>query len=395
MRYAPVTQRLAGLGGAKWQVHARARAMKHAGEAVIELTIGEPDVATPPELIAVATRAMEDGRTGYSNGHGEPGLLRALAARYTARRGRHFGPENLMTFPGTQTTLYAVLNALLGEGDEVLLGDPLYATYEGLVASTGAALVRVPLRPEHGFRMQAADVAARITPQSRVLFLNTPHNPTGAVLRREEIAALGRLAVEHDLWIVSDEVYEELVFDNVPFASPLDLPELAGRVIGASSISKSHAAPGFRSGWCVGPAEFIERLLPLSETMLFGSQPFIADMTAVAVAEPSQVAAGMRARFAARAAMIAARLDGVAGLRVHRPEAGMFALIDVRATGMSGEDFALALLEAAKVAVMPGESFGEGLGGWLRVSLTQPDELVAAACARIAEFAASRQEALA
>jgi arginine:pyruvate transaminase len=129
--------------------------------------------------------------------------------------------------------------------------------------------------------------------------------------------------------------------------------------------------------------------------MLFGSQPFIADMTAVAVAEPSQVAAGMRARFAARAAMIAARLDGVAGLRVHRPEAGMFALIDVRATGMSGEDFALALLEAAKVAVMPGESFGEGLGGWLRVSLTQPDELVAAACARIAEFAASRQEALA
>lgn len=395
MRYAPVTERLAHLGGAKWQVHARARAMKHAGEAVIELTIGEPDVATPPELIAVATRAMEDGRTGYSNGHGEPGLLRALAARYTARRGRPFGPENLMTFPGTQTTLYAVLNALLGEGDEVLLGDPLYATYEGLVASTGAALVRVPLRPEHGFRMQVADVAARITPKSRVLFLNTPHNPTGAVLRRDEIAALGRLAVEHDLWIVSDEVYEELVFDNVPFASPLDLPELADRVIGASSISKSHAAPGFRSGWCVGPAEFIQRLLPLSETMLFGSQPFIADMTTVAVSEPSEVAAGMRARFAARAAMIAARLDGVAGLRVHRPEAGMFALIDVRATGMTGEAFALALLEAKKVAVMPGESFGEGLGGWLRVSLTQPDDLVAAACARIAEFAAARQEALA
>lgn len=391
MRYAPVTERLAGLGGAKWQVHARARQMARAGEAVIELTIGEPDVATPAELIEVAARAMEDGRTGYSNGHGEPGLLRALAARYSARRGRPFGPDNIMTFPGTQTTLYAVLNALVSVGDEVLLGDPLYATYEGLVASTGASLVRVPLRPERGFRMDPADVAARITPRSRVLFLNTPHNPTGAVLRRDEIAALGRLAVEHDLWIVSDEVYEELVFDNVAFASPLDLPEIADRVIAASSVSKSHAAPGFRSGWCVGPEEFVAHLLPLSETMLFGSQPFIADMTAVAVAEPSAVAAGMRERFARRAGLVAGRLNGVAGLKVHRPEAGMFALIDVRSTGMSGEGFAMALLEECKVAVMPGESFGQALGGWLRVSLTQPDDRIALACERIADFAATRQ----
>jgi arginine:pyruvate transaminase len=388
MRYAPVTERLAGLGGAKWQVHAKARAMKHAGEQVIELTIGEPDVATPPELIEAAARAMEDGRTGYSNGHGEAGLLRALAARYSARRGRRFTPDNILTLPGTQTTLYAVLNALVTAGDEVLLGDPLYATYEGLVASTGATLVRVPLRPENGFRMTVADVAARITPRSRVLFLNTPHNPTGAVLRRDEIAALGELARQHDLWILSDEVYEELVFDTVPFASPLDFPELAERSIAACSISKSHAAPGFRAGWCVGPAEFIQRLLPLSETMLFGSQPFIADMTAVAVAEPSPVAAGMRERFARRAGLIADRLHDVAGLRVHRPEAGMFALIDVRATGMSGEDFALALLEQQKVAVMPGESFGEALKGWLRVSLTQPDEMIALACDRIAAFAA-------
>ena len=391
MRYAPVTERLAGLGGAKWQVHAKARAMKHAGEQVIELTIGEPDVATPPELIEAAARAMEDGRTGYSNGHGEAGLLRALAARYSARRGRRFTPDNILTLPGTQTTLYAVLNALVTAGDEVLLGDPLYATYEGLVASTGATLVRVPLRPENGFRMTVADVAARITPRSRVLFLNTPHNPTGAVLRRDEIAALGELARQHDLWILSDEVYEELVFDTVPFASPLDFPELAERSIAACSISKSHAAPGFRAGWCVGPAEFIQRLLPLSETMLFGSQPFIADMTAVAVAEPSAVAAGMRERFARRAGLVAGRLNGVAGLKVHRPEAGMFALIDVRSTGMSGEGFAMALLEECKVAVMPGESFGQALGGWLRVSLTQPDDRIALACERIADFAATRQ----
>ena len=388
MRYAGVTDRLAGLGGSKWEIHALARAMKAEGRQVLELTIGEPDVPTPPELVAVAARSMEDGRTGYSNGRGEPGLVRALAARYAARRGRPIAPDQVMCFPGTQTTLYAVLMAMAGPGDEVLVADPAYATYEGLIAATGAQAVPVPLRPERGFRLDAADVAARITPRSRVLFLNTPHNPTGAVLRADDIAALGEVARAHDLWILSDEVYEEMVFPGVDFVSPLDLAGLAERTVVASSISKSHAAPGFRSGWCVGPAAFCARLLPLSETMLFGNQPFIADMTAAAVSEPSPVAAGMAARFQARAGLIADRLQGVAGLTVHRPEAGMFALVDVRAVCPSGDAFARRLLAERGVAVMPGESFGSTLAGWLRLSLTQPDGVIAAACDRIAAQAA-------
>jgi arginine:pyruvate transaminase len=236
--------------------------------------------------------------------------------------------------------------------------------------------------------MRAEDVEARITPQSRVLFLNSPHNPTGSVLTAKDLAELGEAARAHDLWILSDEVYEDLVFPGVTFASPMDLPELADRVIAASSISKSHAAPGFRSGWCAGPAEFINRALPLAETMLFGNQPFLADATAAALAKPSPVAAAMAARFQARAQMLAGALDGVAGLRVHLPDAGMFALLDVRATGLGGEAFALALLEAEGVAVMPGESFGAELSGWLRVSLTRPDAEIAEAGRRIARFAA-------
>jgi arginine:pyruvate transaminase len=389
MRYASVTERLSGLGGAKWALHYRARAMKAAGEDVIEFTIGEPDVPTPPRLIEAASRAMAAGRTGYSNGRGEPGVVGALAARYTARRRRKITADQVMCLPGTQTVLYAVLRAMAEGGDEVLVGDPMYATYEGLIAQTGARMVPVPLRPDHGFRMQAADVAARITPKSRVLFLNTPQNPAGAVLRTDEIRALGALARAHDLWILCDEVYEDLVFPGVTFTSPLDLPELADRVVVASSISKSHAAPGFRSGWCVGPAEFCQRLLPLSETMLFGSQPFIADLTELAVSEPSPVAAGMVERFSRRAALIADMLDGQNGLRVHRPEAGMFALIDVRATGLSGEAFASSLLDRQKVAVMPGESFGAGLSGWLRLSLTQADDRTVEAANRIAAHAAA------
>jgi len=389
MRYASVTDRLAGLAGAKWSLHARARALKAAGEPIIELTIGEPDVPTPTRYIEAAAQAMAAGRTGYSNGRGEPGLVAALAARYSARRGRPILPDQVMCLPGTQTVLYAVLRTLAEAGDEVLLGDPMYATYEGLIAQTGARMVPVPLRPETGFRMQAADVAARLTPRSRVLFLNTPHNPTGAVLRPEDIRALGDLARAHDLWILSDEVYEDLMFPGRTFTSPLDLPDLADRVVVASSISKSHAAPGFRSGWCVGPAQFCERMLPLSETMLFGSQPFIADLTELAVSEPSPVAAGMAERFSRRAGIIAKALDGVGGLRVHRPEAGMFALIDVRATGLSGTEFAAGLLDQRKVAVMPGESFGAGLSGWLRLSLTQPDDVILEATSRIAAHAAS------
>ena len=392
MRYAAVTERLAGLGGAKWAVHALAREMKAAGitfggRPIIELTIGEPDVATPPELMAIAAKSMLAGRTGYSNGRGEPGLLRALAARYTARRGREILPSQIMCFPGTQTTLYAVLMALLDPGDEVLAGDPMYATYEGLIAATGARMVPVPLLANAGFRIRAEDIAERITSRTRVIFLNSPHNPTGAVLTQDDFAAIGALARAHDLWILCDEVYEDLVFDGARFASPLAQADLAERVIVASSISKSHAAPGFRSGWCVGPAAFITRLLPLSETMLFGNQPFIADMTAEAIAKESPVAAGMAERFARRADLVLARLDGVAGMRVHRPDAGMFALLDVGAVTADGEAFAMALLKQAGVAVMPGASFGVALRSWLRLSLTQPDEALEEACRRIAEFA--------
>lgn len=393
MRFAPVTDRLAGLGGTKWAVHARARALKAAGRPIIELTIGEPDVTTPPALLQAAADAMMAGRMGYSNGQGEPALVQALAARYSARRGRVISPDQVMAFPGTQTVLYAVMQTLLGPGDEVLVGDPMYATYEGIIAATGATMVPVPLRPEAGFRMQAAEVVARITPRTRVLFLNTPHNPTGAVLTAADLAALGAVARAHDLWIVCDEVYEEMVFDGVPFASPLSDPALAERVVVCASISKSHAAPGFRSGWCVGPEAFCDRALPLSETMLFGNQPFIADATALAVSSPSPVAAGMVMRFSRRAGVLADGLAGANGLHVHKPEAGMFALIDARETGMSGEAFAMALLDTADVAVMPGESFGQALAGWVRVSLTQPDDLIAEAARRIARFAQTRMAA--
>ncbi|WEZ84512.1 pyridoxal phosphate-dependent aminotransferase [Rhizobium sp. 32-5/1] len=385
MRYASITDRLADLGSGKWALHIRAREMKAKGADIIELTIGEPDLPPDPSLIAECQRAMNAGRYRYSNGRGETPVVEALTAKY-ARRRAGVTAENVMCFPGTQTALFAVMLGLVEAGDGVLTGDPLYATYEGVIQSTGAHRLTVPLRPEHGFHMQAADLEKAITPDCRVLLLNTPHNPTGAVLTTDEIAAIGEVCCRHDLWIVCDEVYEELVFAGT-FASPFDNPGLADRTIVVSSISKSHAAPGFRSGWAIGPAEFAHRLLPISETMLFGVQPFIADMTAYALTHPIETSALMRASYQARSNRITAALTGASGIVPLPPEAGMFILLDVSGTGMSGEAFAWLLLEEMGVAVMPGASFGDEALSYVRMSLTVPEAAIDEACRRIRALA--------
>lgn len=386
MRLTAITERLAGLGGGKWETHLKARAMVEAGADLVEMTIGEPDVPTPQELCGAAALALQSGRTGYSNGRGEAGLCAALAESYTKSRGRQFSPENILCFPGTQTALYTVMQGVADAGAEVLVGDPMYATYEGVIRASGAEPVPVPLCPESGFRLQAEDIAARITPRSRAILLTTPHNPTGAVLTAEDVRKIGELAIKHDLWIISDEVYEHLVFEGAEFVSPLSDPDLVDRVIAVSSISKSHAAPGFRSGWCVGPAAFCTALLPVSETMLFGNQPFIADMTEKAVRDGSSVAAGMASRFAARAGVLERRLHSETPLTVHQPDAGMFALVNVSGIGMDGDTYAWDLLEHG-VSVMPGSAFGESLTDWVRVALTIGDTRFATALDRIVAHA--------
>jgi arginine:pyruvate transaminase len=391
MKTTDVTARLASLGGAKWDLHLAARDRVAAGADIVEMTIGEPDVPVPEELMQQAIASMQAGRTGYSDGRGEINLRRALAARYTATRGRQFEPDNFLCFPGTQTALFAAMIGVAQQGDEVLVGDPMYATYEGVVAASGAALVPVPLTPEYGFRMQAADVAARITARTRALLLTSPHNPTGAILDRAELIALCELAKEHDFWIISDEVYEQLVFDGAEFTSPLSLPDYADRVIAVSSISKSHAAPGFRSGWCVGSKAFCDALLPYSETMLFGNQPFIADMTELALQRDSAVAEGMRTRFNRRAQILADRVQAETALQVHRPEAGMFAMINVAATGLSGDAYAWDLLDQG-VAVMPGSAFSDSLTSWVRVALTIDDTKFDLALNRIISHAQAKTQ---
>jgi arginine:pyruvate transaminase len=390
MRVSSILDRVAGLGSDKWRVHVRARQMMAQGQGVILLTIGEPDQATPDELVEATYRALKAGRTGYSNGRGESAVLKALAARYSARTGRHIGSDQFIWVPGTQTALYLLMTALVESGDEVLVADPCYATYQGLVRATGAVMVPVAMRESNGLRLRAEDLARAVTPATRLIFLNSPHNPTGAVLTRDDIRAIGEVARAHDLWILSDEVYESLIYDGPnapPFASPFDEEDLADRTVVASSLSKSHAAPGFRAGWCLGSPAFIDRLLPLAETMLFGAQPFIADMAAEALSREFAITAQMRDSYAIRARLVASLLAGVPGLRVHPPQAGMFVMLSVDGLGLDGEAFATRLLEEEHVAVMPGAAFGQAAAGMVRLSVTVPDATLAQGCQRLAALA--------
>lgn len=385
--FSPRTQSLASLGGAKWAFYFKAKQRMAAGEDIISLTIGEPEVPPQPELAAALKASLDSGRVGYTNGTGVEAYREVLARRYAKRTGRDISMGQVLVTEGTQNALFVAMQTVAGPGDEVLVTDPLYATYEGVVRASGATPAYVDLRPEMKFHLQAADLAAKVTPKTKAILLNSPQNPTGAVLSAEEIAAIGAVAKAHDLWIISDEVYEELVFDGVTFASAFDQADLADRTIALSSLSKSHAAAGYRAGWLVSSLDFVKAATPIAETSVFGSPPFIQDAAAAVVGlGPSQVAKTMRTNYARRARRMAEALEGRGELKVHVPEAGMFVLLDARGRGQTSDQFATQLLDEAGVAVMPGTSFGKALDGFVRVSLAVEDGVLERAIRQIASI---------
>ena len=387
MRFAKVTDRLDGLGSEKWAVHIEGKRRASLGQPLIFLSIGEPDAPPPAAIMDEAEKQMRAGRTRYAEGRGEANARRALARLYTRQTGRAISENQFIYLPGTQTALYAAMMTVIDIGDEVLMADPYYATYEGVIASAGGITIPVKVDPDEGFHLKAAELAKFITPKSRVLLMNTPSNPTGAVFTRAEIEKIGKLCEKHDLWIISDEVYASLTYGNTVFASPFDVPELEKRTIVVSSISKSHAMPGFRCGWIAASAEFCDRCIPVTETMLFGSQPFLEDAMAYALDNRFPEVDRMKRDYEARARALVAALKGSKKVSARMPEGGMFVMVDVRKTGLSGVAFAWRLLEEESVVTMPGESFGAGGAGHLRVALTVDEAQITEACKRIVRLA--------
>jgi len=388
MRFAPISDRLAGLGAAKWAVHNEGLHRSSLGQQVIMLSIGEPDLPPPAKVIDQAISSMRAGRTKYAAGQGEPEALKAIARHLSKRSGNVVTPEEVLYTAGTQNGLCTALYTLVQSGDEVLVPDPYYATYEGLVAASGATFVPVPTSPENSFHVTAEAIEQAITPRSRVLLLNTPSNPTGAVLSEQEIDAIGDVCERHDLWIICDEVYADMTYD-APFCSPFDRKQLRHRTLAVSSISKSHALPGFRAGWVACPAEVTPRLVLVAEAMLFGSQPFIEDALVVALTEQHDEVQRMRVAYRERAQVLVEAINGSTAVSARMPEGGMFVMVDVRATKLSGEEFAWKLLDDHNIGVMPGESFGLGGAGHIRIALTVEAQVLRQACETIRTMAES------
>jgi arginine:pyruvate transaminase len=379
----PLSARARGLAtvgqSSSWAIADEALRRVAAGEQILLLTLGDP-VGPPHQAIVEATHAaLAAGRTHYTPLHGEPALRAAIA------RTEGSLPGNVMVMPGAQHAALAVLTLLVGEGDEVILSDPFYATYPGVIAATGATAVKVPAGAD--LSTDVAAIAAAITPRTRCLFLNSPANPSGTALSVEDYHALSALAEAHDLWLVVDEVYAHFRFDGQDVRAWQHGP--AGRTVSVNSLSKSHAMTGYRVGWAIAPEGLIAALADWSAAALFGVSQFIQDSAVVALGLPPAELAPYRLAFRDRAARVVARANEMPGVWAAMPSGGMFVMLDCR--GVEADDLRLArrLLEETKVAVVPGSGFGPGGRGHLRISLTPDAETLDLAMDRIADFIAA------
>jgi arginine:pyruvate transaminase len=391
----PSTRIRSLLGGEAdaWSVFYRARAMRAAGEPVLELTIGEHDTGTDPAILDEMHRAARAGHTGYAAVPGIDALRDRVAARLSDASGVRHGRENVLITPGGQAGLFAAHHAALDEGDTGLLIDPYYATYPGTIRAVGGRPVPVRAGPETGFQPQGRDIAAAAAAEgARSLLINSPNNPTGAVYAAETLDGIARAAEEHDLWVISDEVYDAQVWSgrHLPFAGR---PGMFGRTLTVGSLSKSHAMTGSRLGWVAGPAEAVADMIQLATHTTYGVPGFIQEAGLLALEAGAAAEEAVAAPFRRRRALAMDRLGRQRVLRAVAPDGAMYLMIDVRGTGLSGVAFAEALLDEARVAVMPGESFGRAAAGHVRVAMTLPDDAFGEAMDRLCAFAIRRAQA--
>ncbi|WP_339428662.1 pyridoxal phosphate-dependent aminotransferase [Pseudomonas taetrolens] len=386
MRFSDLTQRIAGDGAAAWDIHYRAIALQEQGHDILLLSVGDPDFDTPAPIVQAAIDSLLTGNTHYAEVRGKRALRESIARRHQQRSGQQVDADHVVVLSGAQCALFSVVQCVLNPGDEVIVAEPMYVTYEAVFGACGAVVIPVPVRSENGFRVLPEDVAARITPRTRALALNSPHNPSGASLSRSTWEALAELCIAHDLWLISDEVYSELLFEG-EHISPASLPGMAQRTATLNSLSKSHAMTGWRVGWVVAPQALAGHLENLALCMLYGSPDFIQDAAVVALEAELPELEAMRQAYCQRRDLVCESLSACPGLRALRPDGGMFVMVDIRETGLSAQAFADRLLDRHGVSVLAGEAFGPSAAGHIRLGLVLGAAQLRDACQRIARCA--------
>jgi len=385
MRFSSLTDRIKGGAADAWDQHYLAKQAGERGEDVIILSVGDPDFDTPQPVIDRALQAMQEGDTHYTSIQGHRELREAIAARHRASSGQAIDADNVITTSGAQNALFACAMCMLDQGDEAIVLQPMYVTYEATVQAPGATLVPVVLDADNGFRLDREALLGAISERSRAIFFASPSNPTGVALNREEIELIAEVAKRHDLWVVSDEVYSDFMYTG-EFHHISSLPDMSERVVTLGSLSKTHAMTGWRVGWAIAPPELIANMDKLALCMLYGLPGFIQQAGAHALQHCEADLARMRTIYRQRRDVLYNAFSAMPGLEPLMPDAGMFMMVNVVGTGLSTAEFVSELYRNTGVSVLDATAFGASAEGYVRVSCTVNDDDLRRACERIRSF---------
>ena len=369
-----------------WEVHFDAMTRKQAGEDIIMLSVGDHDFDTPSETVEAAVKYVRAGHHHYTQLPGLPRLRAAMAKLSTRCTGVETDPDQILATPGGQAALFAAVQATLDPGKHAIVVAPYYATYPGTFRAAAAGFTVVEAHAEDGFQPDPVAIEKAIQPNTRAMLINSPNNPTGAVYTRESLEAIADICRRHDLWLMSDEVYWTIAHGE--HVSPRSLPGMAERTLVINSMSKSHGMTGWRIGWLTGPKPLITQLISLNLVSTYGLPDFVSRAAIEALENDWGVEEIARIYDTRRLAFLDA-IHGINGITVRGSEGGMYVMLDIRAIEPDDEAFAWGLLNAEKVAVMPGSSFGDAAAGCIRISLCQPEPVLREAAARLRRHLAS------
>ena len=374
-------------GESAFDVLRRAQELEATGVDVIHLEIGQPDFPTPPHIKEAAVRALEDGHTGYGPSQGLPTLRAAIAEKAGSLRGLSFSPEQVVVAPGAKALLFYTINALAGPGDEVICPDPGFPAYQSVIGHSGATAVPLPLREKSGFRFDADEFRSLVSDKTRLVILNSPQNPTGGVLEREDLEVIAREAAEKNFLVLSDEIYLHFCYDS-PFETIASLKEAEGRVIIVDGFSKAYSMTGWRMGYAILPPGLVETFDLYNVNIASCACTFSQHAAIEALRGPQDSVSNMVSEFRTRRDYLVEALNAVDGISCTIPRGAFYAFANISETGMSSAEAASKLLDEAGVAVLSGASFGPCGEGYIRLSYATSMARLEAAVERIAAFLA-------
>ncbi len=356
---------------------------------VIRLSVGEPDFETPDFVREAGKRAIDEGWTHYSPATGLDELRRAVAEKLRRDNGIQCDYESdILITPGSSSGIFSALLALVDPGDEVLVPDPSWFHYTTLVGLCGAKPIPVPLNLTNNVSLDVDEAERRITEKTKVLILNSPSNPTGIILSNENIRALGELAEKYDLTVISDEVYEKILYSGYEHVSPASLSDFKGRVITSNGFSKAYAMTGWRVGYLAGPPEIVEKIVALNGYVLVCASTISQKAAFSALTDPRMTLTinRMVGQFAARRKLVLESLSEIPLIGALPPQGTFYTWVNVAETGMTGEEFAYQLLQRERVGVLPGNLFGERGKDFVRISFAVKEEDLMAGLERFGKF---------